>query len=1160
MHFSKLTLHGFKSFVDQTSLMIEPGMTGIVGPNGCGKSNLVEALRWVMGETSPKRMRGQDMDDVIFGGTATRPSRNNAEVELLLDNKDRSATAEFNQADDLHIARKIERDAGSEYRVNGKPVRQRDVQLIFADQATGAHANNIVGQGQIDALIRAKPSERRQILEEAAGTSGLHARRHEAELKLRAAEQNLTRVDDVLNQLDTQLRSLKTQIRQASRYKNLTEHIRKNEAILLHMKWRAAQQQLAETEATLQQAIGAVAELMSVVTQGTTARTEAAAVLPALRQSEAIAAAVLQKLFSERDRLDNEAERINLDISTQQTLRQQAATDHARETGLLDDATKAIEKLQQEAAALHDSHRQLANQLPTTQQAVEQLTTDLSEREQMVQEFTERVARTEAQRHSLTQENQQLEQRHLSLASRHTELQNQKAKLIDEANSRPDLELAKAMVDACETDLEKKQINTIHSEEQLHSAEQAAEAARAFLQDKQALLTRLEAEGEALRGLLQDTDHTDQVIDKIVVAAGLENALAAALGEALAAPLNTQAAMHWRELPHVMDVPPLPLGAVPLAHYVQAPAALGRTLDFIGLVETAEDGQAYCNDLKPGQILVSRDGWAWRWDGFTVTPQALTAAAMRLKQRNRLLALKQEIVEAEKETSAAQHAREEAETTSTQARTKAGDARLAAQTSFKALDDARRTYAKLSEANAATNSRLAAVEEAAAHASHDIALLDERIAQVQMELATVADCSAWRMQIATDREQIATLRGHLVQKQTALSRVTQQLTESEQRQAAIVHDMTDWQQRLARSSEQLDTLGTRIMETEANLQLLVQRPAELAAAQSQLRDEISTAEAKRTAAAETLVAAENQLTAIEQELKRNETALADARETRIRAEAAVDSSKALLASVRDRIAEKLDCTPETLLDVAQLTDEALAEAPALPQLEEQLAKHIREREHMGPVNMRADIEAQEIEAQLQKLLGEKDDLVNAIAKLRGGISQLNKEARERLQTAFAQVNEKFQDLFKLLFNGGRAHLELQDAEDPAESGLEIYACPPGKRLQVLTLLSGGERTLTALALLFAVFMTNPSPICVLDEAEAALDENNVDRFCRLIRTIADQTGTRFLIITHQRLTMAKVDRLYGVTMSEKGVSKLVSVNLAQAEEIRDKPNLEKQAA
>lgn len=1150
LHFNRLKLHGFKSFVERTELEIGPGMTGIVGPNGCGKSNLVEALRWVMGETSAKRMRGSAMDDVIFGGTTTRPARNVAEVTLELDNRHRLATAEFNHDDLIEVTRQIEREGGSDYRVNGRPARQRDVQLLFADLATGAHSTSLVGQGQIDALIRAKPQDRRQILEEASGTAGLQARRHEAELKLRAAEQNLTRVDDVLNALETQLRSLKTQVRQASRYRNLAEHIRRTEAAVLHLRWIAAGQQREQSREVLQAAEAAVHDLLAVVTRGTTARTEAAAGLPALRQAETVAAAAVQRLAIAREQIESELRRVTQETEQHKQRQNQALSDKAREEVLQRDAQDALTRLAEEDGRLDAQLRSLTESLPQAQTELEEISAVVAGLEQALQGLTTQIAAADAQHNALQQARRELEERRSRMQARRDDFVKQRDALRAEQAARPDLTLAQAMIDACEQDVAKRQEQMTAAEAALTAAEASYSAAQDAARQQETQFARLKAEAETLAAMLQGAEQSGQpVLDALEVAPGLETALAAALGEALAAPLDENAGAHWRVLPFFTRIPLLPEGASALAEHVTAPPALARALSQIGVVDDVAAGRNLASALQPGQILVSRDGWAWRWDGYTVTPNAPSAAAQRLQQRNRLLALRQELTQASTHLHQARERLQQQLSTRETAQQEAKAARQAQQQAYSALNDARQHHARHAQAVAAMQSKLVALEEALAHLAQDDAALMQQLEQTQAEIAALPDTSIMRREQDALRLELAERRQVQIERRGRLDHAAREQQSLTARRQQVAGDSNSWRNRMAAADKHIATLTERLAELTQALSELADKPARLQEERGTLLSQTEAAEAVRAAATDALMTAETHLTAIEHQLKRDENALTEARENRVRAEAAVEAADEHGRVLSATIAEKLNCAPEQLVALAEHNPgEAWPEQSAL---EQKLAHYLRERDAMGPVNLRADVEAATVEADRNKLQVEKDDLVNAIAKLRQGINQLNKEARERLGAAFQQVDERFQILFKRLFGGGKAHLQLMDAEDPLNAGLEIFAAPPGKKVQILSLLSGGERSLTALALLFAVFQTNPSPICVLDEAEAALDEGNVDRFCSLVADIAKETGTRFLVITHQRLTMARMDRLFGVTMSEKGVSQLVSVDLSQAEAVRD---------
>ncbi|MDD3030283.1 MAG: chromosome segregation protein SMC [Alphaproteobacteria bacterium] len=1152
MNFTRLRLQGFKSFVEQTDLHIGTGMTGIVGPNGCGKSNLVESLRWVMGENSPKNLRGGEMDDVIFGGTAMRPARNMAEVSLELDNTNRTASAEFNDDDTLLVTRQIERGNGSAYRVNGKLVRRRDVQLLFADQSTGSHSTNLVGQGQIDALIRAKPQDRRQILEEAAGTSGLQARRHEAELKLKGAEQNLTRADDVLQSYDTQLRSLKTQVRQASRYRNLANHIRRTEAALLHLRWIEAGKTSEKTKLAAQEAEKNVAALLAVVTQGSAERTDVAAQLPALRQAEAAAAAVVQKLTLVREQLDSETKRLVSETEEQEKRLEQAQGDREREQARSQDGEAALVRLRDEAGRLSTAQAEIDAELPVASEALDAVTKEVEALDAALSQLMQDLASAEARQHSLEKEKASLLSQQEHLAERRSLMDTQRVGLAAEAATRPDLALASAMVDATETELAKRQQQAHAAEAFYREAQELQVQARDMAQKTEAHATKLRAERDALFSLLEthdDNNHSERVLDLITVTPGLENALAIAVGEALTAALNPEAATYWRAMDPLSEGHSLPEGVEPLASFVQAPQELARCLSQIGLVGDAASGDVAAKTLRPGQTLVSRDGWAWRWDGFTLTPKAKTETARRLQQKNRAAALEDMIVEAEAETRKAKETLDEATTFLAQRQEEDRTARDALKAAFAALNDARQVYARQEKESTAITSKLEALDDALHQLNADITSLQTRAVDVDAELKMLPELGRLQKSVDERRAQRAEIRNQQALRQSERDRLVRERDMNVSRAAAVDSDIKAWQERLSSAAQQIGQLSSRIGDIEARLQDLRARPAELDASRAEILTKLSDADARRQQAADVLIATEGTLGDIEQKLKKDEEALTEAREQRVRSEGAVQAAEEHIKILRERMTEKLACGPDDLPTVAEVKEgEPLPDAM---DLEQTLARYVRERDNMGPVNLRAETEAEAMQNQIDTLQKEKDDLVAAIAKLRQGIAQLNAEARDRLQTAFTSVNEHFQALFKSLFNGGRAYLELLDGNDPMNAGLEIFASPPGKKMQALSLLSGGERTLTALALLFAVFQTHPSPICVLDEAEAALDESNISRFCELVARISRETGARFLVITHQRVTMAKMDRLYGVTMSEKGVSQLVSVDLDAAVAIRD---------
>jgi len=1150
VHFTRLKLTGFKSFVDPTELVIEPGMTGIVGPNGCGKSNLVEALRWVMGETSAKKMRGGDMDDVIFGGTSNRPARNLAEVALAIDNRSRTAPAGFNEADDLEVTRRIERGSGSDYRINGKLVRARDVQLLFADNAAGANSPALVSQGKVGQIINAKPQDRRMLLEEAAGITGLHSRRHEAELRLRAAETNLTRLDDVVGAMDTQLQSLKKQARQAARYRNLSEHIRKAEAILWHLRWVAAQADLERARASFATAEGRVRELMLAVTQLTTKRTEDAAGLPEKRQAEAAAAAALQRLVIAKEQLDAEERRVaEHQRSLQQWLRQ-IDGDLGREQALAADAGSALERLEEERERLLEAQADEEMLEEAAREALAEAREAVDALDRELTRLTEQVAADEAKRAATQRQLADLETRVAGLTRRIGEQHVQRASIEQEIAARGDVAEAELAVELAEQRLEEAREAAEAAERAKMDSEPAQARARDAVQAAESARTKLKAEEKALAELLAAGMSGDfpPLIDAVTVAPGYEGALAAALGDALTAPLDESAPVHWRTLPPLDSPAPLPAGAEPLAGRVQGPAALTRGLSTIAVVEDGADGAHLAPTLSVGQILVSRDGAAWRWDGLTVQAGAPTAAAVRLRQRNRLREIREQLDAAEEQVELARAALDEAKRAAEDAAQRDRRARDAVRDAFTALNATRDRHAKLAREADAARSRLAALVEGIERLEADRREADAQLDDARSALDTLPDSREGRDRLNDLRATVAEHRTTAAERQNALDRLTREAQARRQRLNAIEHEMSSWSTRSQGAGGRVEELQARADAISAEMTQLADRPAEIAGERQDLLSRISEAERIRKRAIEALAEAENRLGETEKALKSAESGLADAREARAHAEAAVQAAVQQGQTLTERIAERLDCAPEQTRAAAGVAeDEPLPDATSV---EQRLEKLVREREGMGPVNLRAELEAAELEQQITGLQAEREDLIAAIARLRQGIGSLNREARERLVASFDMVNRNFQELFTRLFGGGKAHLELVNAEDPLESGLEIYASPPGKKLQVLSLLSGGEQALTALSLLFAVFRSNPAPICVLDEVDAPLDEANVGRFCDLVDDIAREGNTRFLIITHHRLTMARVNRLFGVTMAERGVSQLVSVDLQSAEELR----------
>ena len=860
MKFKKIKILGFKSFVDQTDIEIEEGLTGIVGPNGCGKSNVVESLRWCMGETSPKSMRGSGMEDVIFSGTADRPARNNAEVTIFLDNKNRNAPAEFNNDEEIQIRRKIEIERGSEYRINGKEVRARDVQRLFADLSTGAHSPSLISQGRVGALINAKPIDRRAVLEEAAGISGLHSRRHEAELKLKGAESNLQRLKDIMRQLNTQINNLQKQAKQAEAYKSISEEITRLEGIVTYLKWYNLKESFEKSDTDLKSSEQLIQKYTLEVSQATNDQAKANEKIQPLREKEIEAAAKLNRINLERESLDKEEERIKeLKKSLEQTI-QQNIGDYEREQYQLENALRDLDALNVKK---------------------DDLTAEIS-----IDDFD-----------------------------------NEQIKDLKE---------------------EKKQL-----EDQINELEENIEKYNSIKQSKR-----------------------DE----------------------------------WQK--------------------------------------------ALINE----ENLKSRESTLKEVEGYD-DPNKWTQIFSEKFYRN-LSEISEKVVKAE-ELSA----------------------------------DSRKSYDK---------------------ASND-----------------AKDAVTMSMQLREDL-----------------------------RQKDVEEKHSDWNyehQRLSKniqsSKNQINELKQRRIKSEEELKKITNRPEEIAQKRGQLIETKGFAETERQYAADRLAEADNELKKYENKLRKAQNDLANVRESKGRTEATKELAESRLSELESESIEKYNCKPDSIITKLSISDDLETLQNNFERNETRLERLKQQRDTLGVVNLRADLETKEIEQELEKMNSEKTDLETAIKKMRESIEELNKEGRTRLLKAFDVVNNHFKDVFVQLFNGGKAHLELVDSDDPLEAGLEMMVSPPGKKLQSMSLLSGGEQALTAMSLIFAVFLTNPSPICVLDEVDAPLDDANVERFCNLLDDIADKTNTKFLIITHHALTMSRMDRLFGVTMAERGVSQIVSVDLKKAEEI-----------
>ena len=857
MNFKKLDLTGFKSFFDKTTFLIEPGLTGIVGPNGCGKSNIVEALRWCMGETSAKSMRGSGMEDVIFSGTSNKAAKNISEVTITIDNSDKEGQGRFIELDEILIKRKIEREKGSKYFINEKEVRAKDVQTFFADLSTGAHSQSIISQGKIGMIVTAKPTERKSVLEEAAGISGIHLRRHEAETRLNAAENNLKRADELKRQQEKQLENLQKQAAEATKYKEISEKIKSSEAGLYHLKLQNIEKETND----IKQKLSEVDKEMSLV----------------------------------KNEMDRNSELLEEENKKIQPLKD-----------------KKIENL----STLQKINLEIAN-LNEEEKRVKDLSTKLSGNIKVIQSDLEREK-------SITLDASLNEKR-----------------ILEEKN-----ELLKT----------EKQLFDIEKKSEIN-----LDISKSELKDQQIKLD----------GFLQ------------------------------------------------------------------------KKLDSI--------------DLK-GQLKILKE-----------IEEIHSSIINNLKENN-----VQEV-----------------------------------------------------------NNNLQKIKDLLKNQIQNIETLDRNDLSVNLK-KLISDITSSQEKYASSFGKNQTIRSDSIKRKERIKNIDQELE--------------NWKDLKVNSEKMILNLSERIKKIETELEENQKNPEQIGISKGQNIQNLENTKKQNEDLDIEIKKAETKFNDMSENVKTVQENFTVLRENKARLGATIEGidqrKMDLIYLVKNELkVENIN----NLLSISDLNN--IEKIPTVEDQEEKLNKMKKNRESLGSVNLRADVETEKFKKTIKKMEEDRTDLVSAIVKLKTSINELNQKGRERLLEAFNKVNRKFNEVFTKLFNGGTAKLELVDSDDPLEAGLEMLVSPPGKRLQSITLLSGGEQALTAISLVFAIFLTNPSPICILDEVDAPLDDANVTRFCSLLDQLISMTKTKFIIITHHALTMSKMNRLYGVTMPEKGISKLVAVNLERAEEL-----------
>ena len=1137
MRFRRLKLSGFKSFVEPAELRIETGLTGVVGPNGCGKSNLLEAIRWVMGESSPTSLRSGGMDDVIFAGTAQRPARDFAEVVL---------TGDDDAGEELQVVRRIERGAGSAYRLNGRDVRAKDIALVFADAATGAHSPALVSQGRVAAVIAAKPAERRQMLEEAAGIAGLHVRRRDAELKLRATETNLARLVDIMAGLEGQIAALRRQARAAERYTALSDKIRLAEARLVFSRWRdaAAAADTAQAEAKLAEARVTAAQGLAKAAQDT--QRAAAEALAAARETLADrrddASAHGHRMAALTGQLEAAEARI-ADLARQ---RARLEGDRGDADRLTSDAAAALARLEADMAATKAALEADEARRPVLAAALGEADRALRAAELALAQATAAQAGVEAEWRIAEAEVQ-------AVIARLTRLTGDAARLVEArsalsregdpaailADAAKARDAASAELAAARTALTAQQAQRSELQTARDAAAGDLAAARADLAGSEREVQALTRDREARERQAKPRHGLPIALDQVRAAPGYERALAAVLGReakaAIGAAPRAEDGRFWTGARV-----PAPVADSLAAHVTAAPPELAARLALVRVAERDED-----QPLAPGEWLVTTRGALRRWDGLVARGEGAAEAA-RLEADNRLAELGAKLPDFRETLARSEAAYDTVQTALNAVQAAAIAAERGLNTLAEAERAALRAFDQAEALQARQEARRAELARAEGELGDQRSTAESERSAAQDRRTALPDPEAGRARLAAAQARHDGARQGLQAATARLAAHDQALAVARERSAAQRAETSGWQARAGDAARRLAEMARRLEEIAEDAAVVAAKPAALLreidagdAVRTRLAGEMTAAEAAVTGAGDLARAADAALAAVSEEL-------ASARELRAGAAARSENENARRVEMARVSGERFQCPPPLLaerfaFDPADIAG-ASAESAAMDRL-------TGDRERLGPVNLVAAEELAAAEAKAGSSQADQAELSEAVHRLRGSIGNLNREGRERLRAAFEEVDTHFRRLFTRLFEGGQAHLALVDSDDPLEAGLEIYAQPPGKRLQSLTLLSGGEQALTAIALIFALFLTNPAPICVLDEVDAPLDDANIERFCDLLDAMVLETQTRYLIVTHNAVTMSRMHRLFGVTMVEQGVSRLVSVDLGGAEDL-----------
>ena len=1156
MGFQKLSLIGFKSFPDSEDVEIKDGLTGIVGPNGCGKSNLVEGLRWVMGESSSKFMRGESMDDVIFAGTDRRSARNIAEVKIGLDNRERKMPEPYNKSDYIEITRHIERRAHSFYRINGEEVRAKDVALFFSDFMGGSKSSALVGQGRIDEIVLSKPQQRKAIIEEAASITGLHVRRHEAELKLNRTQSNIELISENLKQTKQRLGLLKKQSNQAKRYTKTSHEITLMEALLDFLKYHQAQKEYDDIDSQLK-TISAQAESQEEgYHKARDLENDMEQALSENRYKSDAALANYERLKTKRALLENEEKQILDKINDLIEAKKQIAQDKIHAEEMHNHHQEQYQILEKDQKSFLDDKAQSAHQSQASQKTQDALS-QLKLAEDKAHHAREQISDWQAQKlsleHIVGQAQTRLshiesEQQNLSQEMERLSAFDKELQLLDEMKNKSD-----------EAKKLKEQTLALYHQKDKDYRQKLDEEREALthLSEAKHITAKKEAQAQSIGRIFGALGHHKDktlisVIDKQIEASDLSLALAAALGDDLMASLEKNGASMWLELQNdageadetsqAGEAPPLPQKAKKLSAMINHPV-LEKRLSQIGLV-SADKGFELQKQLKQGQRLVSRQGHFWRWDGYSADPSMAKANQNRLAQWRTYAVLENEAQLARQKQN---HAEEHLQNIHTQLAAIAKDLETLKAKRDQSAAQAQSILTQWQDGStqtAQTRTKRLALDETRKRLEDEKSHQEQSQIKAKKQLEVLEKNTAPNLADEQATQKANQARELWMKAKEEESQIERALTERENSLRQIAEHMETHKNNMTRFLTQIESLDDRQNQASQNLSQLEKRPASIQEEMNACDKDLEKAQKDNQEGKKAFEASQKDYEDLRKKTQSAQDERTHARENLTRQKTLLETTARTRDDYKADIKLKYHRAPQDILTWAQIDENSAL--PDRQQIEHQLIQLKSDRERIGSPNLQAESERETLVKDYEAMKLEIEDLEKAVDRLRQAIHKLNREGRERFREAFDRVNHHFKEIFKTLFGGGRAFLELSEG-DELEAGLEIFACPPGKKTQSMSLLSGGEKTLTALALLFANFKANPAPICVLDEVDAALDDKNVVRFCHLLSDIALNQKTRFLIVSHHPLTLSRMDRLYGVTMEEKGVSQIVSVDLEKAE-------------